>query len=128
MTAPESVLPNDHEWATHVPSRRPQFKTHSKLAYAKNAINNFQGPMGRGGVYDEDMVLYRLSPDGRYEPHLKIVKGSRREDYPLLAPKPVPLSDRMRELGSLESSLRYHEKAAQETRAKIIALKLELGL
>jgi hypothetical protein len=126
VTAPERLRPKEpDQWATNIPGRRPEFKTHRILAHAKNAINNFQGPLSRG-VFTCDMILYKLV-DGQYEPHLKIARGTRREDYPLLAPKPDPPSHKRAELGRLESSLRYHEKSVEELKAKIAALRKELG-
>lgn len=86
MDAPEAVevRPPD-PYATHIPDRRPEFKTHRGLGQAKNALLN-----KHYGKFPHDMVIYRLNDSGQYEPWLKVSAGTTRMDYEDLKPKPTP--------------------------------------
>lgn len=128
QSAPESVSPAAVPgWATNIPGRRPEFKAHNTLGQAKNAVINMSRYSARNG-FAEDMVIYKLSDNGRYEPWLKISQGSFRNDYEQLAEKPQSKGDRLGEINRLERSLRYHEVEADRIRKEIEARRRELNL
>lgn len=103
MTALPAVPAPVHEFATLIPDRRPQFKTHKAIGLAKNAvINKLRGDRARC-----DMTIYRLE-DGEYRPWLHIHSGQKRKDFPELAPKPPPRSHIAMEIRSLLEQERYH--------------------
>jgi len=125
-SAPESVSVADKSWATFIPDRRPAFKTHNTVGQAKNAVINISR-YGRKTGFAEDMVIYKLSADGRYEPWLKISKGTFRNDYKELAEKPQSRGDQLGELSRLERSLQYHQDEAARLHKEIAAIRLEMG-
>lgn len=115
MTYPTPAIPAGptHEFATLIPDRRPQFKTHKAVGLAKNAvINKLRGDCAR-----HDMTIYKLA-DGEYQPWLHIHTGQRREDFPELAPKPPPRSHVLMEIRLLAEQEQYHRRRAEEAAAK----------
>lgn len=112
MTAPSAVTAPVHEYATHIPDRRPAFKTHKGVGQAKNAVIN---KMYGGARYD--MVIYRLE-DGEYRPWLHIAVGQERDEIPELAPKPKPRSHVAWEIQSLLKQERRYLKLAEAVAAK----------
>jgi len=114
MTATPAIpaaLP--HAYATDIPDRRPQFKTHKGIGQAKNAIvNKLHGGRARHG-----MTIYRLE-GGEYRPWLRIEAGQRREEVSELAPKPPPRSHVLREIRSLTEQERYHLRQAEAAAAR----------
>lgn len=102
-----TVLPSipaapTHEYATHIPDRRPMFKTHKGAGQAKNAVLQKMHDGARS-----DMVVYRLE-DGEYRIWLHILAGQKRDEIPELAPKPPPRSHVLMEIRSLVEQERYH--------------------
>ncbi len=125
LSAPEVVSPaGDPGWATHIPGRRPQFKPHKTVGQAKNAVINVSR-YGRNG-FTEDMVIYNLDTSGKYVPWLKIAKGSFRNDYEVLAEKPLSLSQKQGELHRLERRLQYHQDESAKLIKEIAAYKLSM--
>lgn len=113
MTAPTAVPAPVHEYATHIPNRRPQFKTHKAIGLAKNAvINKLRGDRAR-----HDMTIYKLV-DGEYRPWLHIHAGQKRDDFPELAPKPTPRSHVAWEIRSLIEREKFHLAQAEAAAAK----------
>lgn len=113
MTAPTAVPAPVHEYATHIPDRRPQFKTHKAIGLAKNAvINKLRGERAR-----HDMTIYKLA-DGEYRPWLHIHTGQKREDFPELAPKPPPRSAVAWAIQSLKEREQFHLAQAEAAAAK----------
>lgn len=114
MSAPPTVQASVHGYATHIPDRRPVFKTHKGVGQAKNAVIN---KMYGGARFD--MVIYRLE-GGEYRPLIQIDAGQKRDEIPELAPKPKPRSHVAWEIQSLvEQEQRYlklAEAAAAERR------------
>lgn len=97
-----------HAYATHIPDRRPMFKTHKSVGQAKCAVINKL----RGGRARHGMTIYQFE-GGQYLPWLRIEPGQRREDIPELAPKPPPRSHVLEEIRSLAERERYHLKQAE---------------
>lgn len=109
MAAPASIAaPDAAPFATHIPDRRPQFKTHRGVGQAKNAV------IGKlhGGIARHAMVIYRLD-GGEYQPWVTIAQGQTRADIPELAPPPKPKWQLEWEIrGLVEKERRYLEEAA----------------
>lgn len=101
-----------HAFATHIPDRRPQFKTHKGIGQAKNAVIN---KMHGGARYD--MAIYRLE-NGEYRPWLHISAGQKRDEIPELAPKPRPRSHVAWEIRSLAEQEQRYLKLAEAAAAK----------
>ena len=102
-----------HPFATHIPDRRPQFKTHKGAGQAKNAvINKLQGRAAR-----HVMVIYRLQ-EGEYQPWVRIGCGQKREDVPELAPPPKPRSHVEWEIRGLMEQEQYYLRQAEAAAAK----------
>lgn len=112
MTAPTAVPAPVHEYATHIPDRRPVFKPHKTVGQAKNAVINKM----HGGAR-HDMVIYRLE-DGEYRPWLRIGAGQKREDIPELAPPPRRRVHVQMEILSLIEQERYHLRQADAAAAR----------
>jgi len=111
LTAIPAVAP--HDYATHIPDRRPMFKTHKGVGQAKNAIiNKLYGGAARHG-----MVIYRLE-DGEYRPWVRIGAGQKRDEVPELAPKPPPRSHVEWEIRSLAERERYYLEQAEQAASK----------
>lgn len=102
-----------HAYATDIPDRRPQFKTHKGIGQAKNAVVNKL----RGGRARHGMIIYRLE-GGEYLPWLRIEAGQRREEIPELAPKPPPRSHILMEIRSLAEQEQYHLRQAEQAATK----------
>lgn len=118
MTAPPSILAAPiHEYATHIPNRRPQFKTHKGIGQAKNAVIHKM----HGGAR-HDMTIYRLQ-DGEYRPWLTIQAGQKRDEIPELAPKPPPRSHVVMEIRSLVEQEQYHLRQAEAAAARRLELE-----
>ncbi len=114
MTTPPAIpAAEPHPFATLVPDRRPQFKTHKGVGQAKNAIINKL----RGGAARHDMVIYQLQ-DGEYRPWVTIRAGQKRDEVPELAPKPPPRSQVEWEIRSLLEREQYHLGQAEQAAAK----------
>lgn len=112
MTDPIPAAP-PHAFATHIPDRRPQFKTHKGVGQAKNAIINKL----RGGAARHGMTIYKLD-DGEYQSWLRIEAGQKRDEVPELAPKPPPRSHVEWEIRRLIEREQYHLAQAQAVAAK----------
>lgn len=112
MTAPTTVPAPVHEYATHIPDRRPAFKTHRGVGQAKNAVINKMQSCSR-----YDMVIYRLE-SGEYRPWLHIKAGQKRDEIPELAPKPKPRSHVAWEIQSLAEQEQRYLKLAEAAAAK----------
>jgi len=97
---PESVKARPvHPYATRIPGRNRQFKTHAALGQAKAALSLFldrdriRQPRGwdrlsDDGTYVASMTLYRLNAEqGEYEPWIEIQRGDRRSQHPELMPE-----------------------------------------
>jgi hypothetical protein len=102
-----------HPYATHIPDRRPIFRTHKGVGQAKNAII---GKL-RGGRARHGMTIYRLE-GGEYQPWVQIEPGQNREEIPELAPKPQPRSHVLLEIRSLAEREQYYLKQAEQAAAR----------
>lgn len=79
-------FPDPHVWATWISNRSPQFKTHSSLGIAKNAISAREGY--RNGM-NADCYVYRWCDEGWWEEVHHLPRGSNKKDHPLFQ-KVVP--------------------------------------
>lgn len=113
MTALSAVPAPVHNYATHIPNRRPQFKTHKGVGQAKNAVIQKL----RNDVARCDMTIYRLD-GGKYVPWLRIESGQKRDEVPELAPKPKPRSHVAWEIRSLAEQEQRYLKLAEAAAAK----------
>lgn len=102
-----------HGYATHIPDRRPQFKTHKGVDQAKNAVINKL----RGGAARHGMTIYKLD-GGEYRPWVRIEAGQKRDEVPELAPKPPPRSHVEWEIRGLIEREQYHLAQAEAVAAK----------
>lgn len=78
MTAPTPPDPPAvPKYMTYLPSRSPQFKTHSNIGHVKNAIR------GGRGHWRGDIMLYAYElKDGKYEVMWEIPGNAKLEDLP----------------------------------------------
>ena len=92
-------FPPPDQWATFVPHREPQFKTHKHLSQAKNAVSGKFVGARINGVYSwqapNDMWVYQWdTEEQRWVERYEIVKGSTKDTHPLwttkVATKKVP--------------------------------------
>lgn len=121
---PEAVpaKPRPH-WATFIPSRRPDFKPHNSIGHAKNALT---GTYRETGGFNEDMGLYRLHGD-MYMLELKIRKGSKRDEYPLLSRMTARTrKDLVARLAEMERFAEATRRGADAAEAGLAALRKEL--
>lgn len=124
MPAPESVPAKPvHPYGTYMEDRNPEWKTHSILAHAKNALTN----KVYGGKFEYDYVIYELVGDV-YLPFIKVSAGTTREDYPALATKPPKKSQLQLELEFAKMRVVSSERAAMEARRKYAATLMETGV
>lgn len=114
-----------HPYATFIPTRRPQIKTHTRVEHAKNAVNNFQNTMARDGSYDCDMVVYELVGE-EYVPWIRIVKGTQRDDYPDLAKKPARKGDLYLEMLQAQNAATQYMQIAKEKAEQARELRHQL--
>lgn len=110
------------QWATFIPSRRPDFKPHNSVGHAKNALT---GIYRETGGFNEDMGLYRLHGD-MYVLILKIRKGSKRDEYPTLAKVPRSRRDLLAQLEEMERFAEAARRGAEAAEAGLAALRKEL--
>lgn len=96
-----------HPFATLIPDRRPQFKTHKGVGQAKNAV--IMKLYGGSALYD--ITIYRLE-DSEYRPWIQIARGQTREDIPELAPPAKPRSHVEMEIRQLAEQEQWYLKQA----------------
>lgn len=126
MTAPERVLAKPIDpYATYIPSRRPEFKTHSIFSHAKLALINKSGVYSTSGKFTEDCVLYCLSGGEWYVPIITVTAGSSREDYPDLAKKPPAKSQLALQLEMARRRALSYTAEAEKARNEYVAMLLK---
>lgn len=125
--APDFMPVKPHpRYATFIPLRgrdiKTQFKTHNTFGQAKAATTNF----ARGG-FECDMVIYELDEiDEEYIPSLRIAKGTKREEYPDLTPKPVSKRQQEYQVRFAEEAAQRQREYADNAMAKAQQLRAEL--
>lgn len=128
--APEFMPVKPHpRYATFIPSRgygiKMQFKVHNTFGQAKNATTNFA--RYTGGGFECDMVIYELDEEEKeYRPLLRIAKGTTREDYPDLAPKPISKRQREYQARFAEEAAQRQQEYANKAMAKAQQMRAEL--
>lgn len=108
MTAPATVPAPALPFATHIPDRRPVFKPHRTLAWAKIAVVQKM----RDDRARHPMTIYKLE-DGEYRPLLEVRAGQHRSEIPELLPSPPSRSQLRMQIASLVEQEQYHLEQAE---------------
>src|SRR6185503_1729372 len=95
VTKPIEFKPKPY--ATRIPGRKPEFKSHSTLGLVKSAVgqrirfdprvNSYQKVVD--GIFTCDLTVFVLK-DGEYKPWIEVRRGMRRSAYPDLMPRDIP--------------------------------------
>ena len=82
-TFPEVMPFRDLGYATYIPSRKPNFKSHASLGLAKSALTTRRWT---DKLFHTDMALYKIAPkengDLVWKLHTAIRPGTGHADYP----------------------------------------------
>lgn len=80
-------FPAPNRWATFIPFRSPEFKTHTDLGKAKNAVGGKFIYKSKGvHVASTNMWVYEWVDDDdgkRWVERFEILRGDTKEDHPL---------------------------------------------